>query len=309
MRRVLAILGAVAMITAAVFLRHHLDDNAAKGHEHADDQVVIVCADDLRPYCDGLDATVRYETAAVTADELKTGKLADDVDGWITSSAWLEVTDTADGGKPTGELEALASSPVAASAADGPAGQAVVDLCRGQRLWACLGANAGQSWSALGHPTVPGSLDVGVTDADTALGLPVLASIGGGTFGNLDYASNDFGGDFPSRIAALKRPSNGTDPTPLTTMITQTGKYAAASSTKAEQDAVARPVQPVTLDPAVTATVVLVRIPGGDDLPSGDPVRQALVADGWSKANGISVPPTLKDGVMSALHDVWTEAH
>jgi hypothetical protein len=303
-RRVLAILGAVAMIVAAVLIRRQLDEQ--DGHEHADDKIVIVCAEDLRTYCEALgdDVEIRYAKAADTADALRDGSLDDDVDGWITTSAWLEVTDTAEGGRPTGDLEALASSPIAASAAKNTVGQAVVDLCKGKSTWDCLGEHAGESWSALGQP-ISGDLAVGVTDADTAVGLPVLASIGGGTFGDLDFHSNDFDSAFASRIQALKA---GSDPDPLKTMVTAAGAYAAASSTEAQRKDLADRVEVLALDPEVTATVVLVQIPGGDDLPSGDPVRRALAADGWSSASSDTVPLTLKDGVMSALHQVWTDS-
>ena len=59
-------------------------------------------------------------------------------------------------------------------------------------------------------------------------------------------------------------------------------------------------------EPEVTIVVVPVR--GGDDLPNPGAVRDALVAERWAAASGSDVATTLKDGVMSALHDVWLEA-
>ncbi|MGH9273057.1 MAG: hypothetical protein ACRDZU_00295, partial [Acidimicrobiales bacterium] len=60
-------------------------------------------------------------------------------------------------------------------------------------------------------------------------------------------------------------------------------------------------------DPGIGITVVLVALPGGDRLPSGGPIRDALVAAGWLATSGDASPPTLKPGVMAALHTLWTE--
>ena len=90
MQRVLAVLGAVAMIVTAVVVRRALDDEGDGERANADDKIVILCAEDLEAYCAAFgDAVeVRVTTAAATADAIRTGSLADDVDGWVTSSAW-----------------------------------------------------------------------------------------------------------------------------------------------------------------------------------------------------------------------------
>ena len=307
MQRVLAVLGAVAMIVTAVVVRRAVDEKGSGDRANANDKVVIVCAEDLEIYCDafGAGVEVRVTTAAATAEAIRTGSLADDVDGWVTSSAWLELL----GGDADtlGAPERLATSPITVAALADRA-RALDDLCAGQPLWDCLVASAGASWAELGGE-LPGHLAIGVPSADSAIGLPVLASAAAGSLGGVAFASNDFDADFRAQLASLVAASGGTDRDPVRTMVTQRGRYSAAGAPRARvtdlhNDAV------VLLDttPEVVATIVVVPVRGGDDLPRAGPVRDALVAERWTAASGSDVVATLKDGVMSALHDVWLEA-
>jgi hypothetical protein len=123
------------------------------------------------------------------------------------------------------------------------------------------------------------------------------------------FASNDFDADFRAHLAALTSASGDTDRDPVRTMVTQRGRYSAAGAPRARvvdlrNDAVAL----LDTAPEIVATIVIVPVRGGDDLPNADPIRQALVAESWSSASGTDIAPTLKDGVMSALHEVWLEA-
>jgi len=307
MQRVLAVLGAMVMIVTAVVVRRAIDDDGGEVGPNADDKVVIMCADDLETYCAafGDDVEVRVSTAAATAAEIRTGSLADDVDGWVTSSAWLELLGP--DADALGPAEPLATSPIAVAAlADRAA--ALDDLCGRQPLWGCLSAAAGASWAELGQD-VPGSLAVGVPSADSALGLPVLASVAAGSLGGVAFASNDFDAEFRDQLASLVAASGGTDRDPAGTMVTQGGRYSAAGAPQA-RIADLRDDAGVLLDatPEVLATIVVVPVRGGDDLPNPGAVRDALVAERWAAASGSDVATTLKDGVMSALHDVWLEA-
>ena len=307
MRRVLAVLGAVAMIVTAVGVRRAIENDDGEDGANADDKVVIMCADDLETYCAAFgDAVeVRVSTAAATAAAIRAGSLPEDVDGWVTSSAWLELL--GDDADALGDPERLATSPIGVAALADRAG-ALDDLCGRQPLWGCLSASAGASWAELGQD-VPGRLAVGIPSADTAIGLPVLTSVAAGSLGGVGFASNDFDADFRAQLASLVAASGGTDRDPVRTMVTQRGKYSAAGAPQARvaelrNDAV------VLLDasPEVLATIVVVHVRGGDDLPNTGPVRDALVAERWAAANGPDVPLALKDGVMSALHEVWLEA-
>ena len=306
MRRVLAVLGAVAMITSAVLVRRAIDDDGGD-RAKADDKIVIVCAADLETYCTAFDdvVEVRIATAADTAEAIRTGSLNDDVDGWVTSSAWLELL--GDDVAPLGAPERLATSPITVAALADRA-DAVQGLCRAQPLWGCLSESAGAPWAELGQE-LPGRLAVGFPDANSATGLSVLVSAAAGSLGGVGFASNDFDATFRAQLGTLADASGRTDRDPLRTMVTQRGKYSAAGAPLARvvelrNDAV------VVLDttPEVVTTIVLVPVRGGDKLPNPAAVRQAFAAESWTAASGSDTKPTLKDGVMVALHEVWLEA-
>jgi hypothetical protein len=90
-------------------------------------------------------------------------------------------------------------------------------------------------------------------------------------------------------------------------MVTRAGSYTAAGTTQAQVDATSRPAEALDTAPPVTATVVAVRVNGREDLPDLAPLREALVDAGWSATTGDAPTPTLKLGVMAALHRLWTE--
>lgn len=306
MRRVLAVLGAVAMVAAAVLIRRGLDDGGG-ANDRADDKIVMVCAADLEAYCDayGDDVEVRLASAADTAAALRDGTLPDDVDGWVTSSAWLELL--GDDTDALGEPELIATSPISVAALTDRT-DALDEVCGQDPIWDCLLSSADAAWSDLGVD-LPGRVAVGYPSADTAAGLPVLASTAAGAFGSLDFASNDFDAEFRAELATLVAASASTDRDPVRTMVTQRGKYSAAGAAEARvADLRNDAVDLVDTAPSVVATIVVAPLRGADRPPSATAVREALVAEGWTAASGADVASTLKDGVMSALHEVWLEA-
>ena len=46
---------------------------------------------------------------------------------------------------------------------------------------------------------------------------------------------------------------------------------------------------------------------GGDGLPDTDGLRDALEDAGWARAGEEGLAPTLKPGVMAALHSLWRD--
>lgn len=310
MRRVLAVIGALGMVAAAVLIRQGLDDDG-RPRQHTDTDLVIVCAKDLSDACkalgDGVD--VRPEIAADTAAALEAGLLADDVDAWITTTAWVEVVDSRSRGA-LGTPEALATTPTVVATAP-MRFEAITDLCGRDDVWACLGGAAGTDWAELGDGAHPEwrELKVGLTDPDSALGLSVLASASAGFFGTTDFAVNDFA-EFEGWLTALAEPSATGDADPARTLATRPGTYSAAGSVAAvveARDVQARGVRAIAPRTDVAATVVAVGFDGlGDgDLPDLGAVGDALVADGWTRASDDYLAPTLKPGVMAALHTLW----
>jgi hypothetical protein len=244
------------------------------------------------------------EASATTSLGIVDGAL-DEVDAWVTSDAWFEVT-SGRADRDVGVVEELASSPVVA-AVDADRSAAVSTLCGGQAVWRCLGDHAGEPWSALGGQPTWGQLETGLPDADAATGLSVVASVAVGYFGSPDFAANEFGGEFASWLDRLSEPSPGGDPDPANTLVVRRGTYTAAGTVDARLAAINRPVGRLDVSPAVTARVVLVDLPGGDDVSDvARQLRDSLVAAGWTTGSG-APEPLLKPGVLAALHTLWTE--
>jgi len=294
------------MVVAAVVIRQALDDDSNDPGRRGDGAAVLVCAADLRDLCNALSGIeVRSQTAADTASAIDDGTLAEDIDGWITTTAWVEVVDSRSP-DVLADAEALATSPAVVATAPGRF-EAINDLCDGNDVWVCLGGAAGADWADLGDGSHPEwrELKVGLTAPDSAMGLSVLASASAGFFGSTTFATNDFS-ELEGWLSTLAVPSAAGDPDPARTLATRQGAYSAAGAVAAVAGRFdARGVQAIEPQTAVAATVVLVGLDGGDGLPEVDPVRDALVDDGWSRASEDDLAPTLKPGVMAALHTLW----
>lgn len=304
----MAVLGAVVMVATAMAVRQSLDDDGDGGTDDPAGATVIVCAEDLLEACEasGADVEVRAAPAATTAGALADGSLDEDVDAWVTTTAWVEVVEarTPDA---LGGPRALATSPAVVATAPGRF-EAIEALCADDDVWACLGDAAGSDWGDLGDGTHPEwrELKVGLTDPDSATGLSGLASAAVGFFGDTDFAANDPDfAEFEGWLATVAGPSAGGDPNPARTLATRPGTYSAGGSTAATAEGFAvRGVEVIAPSTEVRATVVIVAI-GDQRAPEGRPIRDALVAAGWTGASEADLAPTLKPGVMAALHTLW----
>ncbi|MEO7430175.1 MAG: hypothetical protein ABIY48_12420, partial [Acidimicrobiales bacterium] len=150
-QRLLAVLGAVAIVVVAVVVRAAIDDRGTRGATAGSDgRRVLVCAKDLADACDAVDGvTVIREDAAATAAEIGSGTLPEGADAWVTTTAWTEVVAARSPGR-LGRAELLAQSS-AILAVDPRRAAAVTSLCGDTSPWRCLGDNAGIEWSTLGH--------------------------------------------------------------------------------------------------------------------------------------------------------------
>ena len=207
-----------------------------------------------------------------------------------------------------GAAEAVATtSAVVATAPD--RFEAIADLCAGDDIWACLGGAAGTSWADLGDGShaVWRELKVGLTDPDTALGLSVLASASAGFFGNATFAANDPSfGEFEGWLSNLAKPSASGDADAARTLATRPGTYSAAGSVAAVTEQFAgRGVEVIEPETTIAATVVLAGLNRSGDLPGVDPMIDALLDQGWARPPDDALTPTLKPGVMAALHTLW----
>ena len=309
MRRVVAVLAAVGMVIAAVVIRQAIEDDDDTGDGGGDGALVVVCDADLREACLELGDSVEVLTtdSATTAANLADGLLDEEIDAWITTTAWLEVVDSR-APEALGDARALATSPTVMATAPGRH-DAITDLCAGEDIWQCLGGHAGSDWSELGDGSHAEwrELKVGLTFPDLALGLPVLASASAGFFGTTDFAVNDPAfSDFEAWLANLSGPSASGDVNPALTMATRPGTYSAAGAVGAVAEPLdGRGVGTIGPEVPVAATVAIVELSGGDGVPDPDDLRDALVDRGWARASDDDLAPTLKPGVMAALHTLW----
>ncbi len=295
------------MIVAAIVIRRAIDDDGGSD-ANPDRTSVVICAEDLIDQCAALGTAVevRSEPAATTAAAITDGTVADDVEAWITTTAWLEVVD---GRAPDalGDRRALATSPTVVATAPGRY-DAISDLCSGDDVWSCLGDSAGADWADLGDGAHPEwrELKVGLTDPASAVGLAGLASASTGFFGNTTFAANDPAFDeFEGWLANLAGPSASGDPNPAETLATRPGTYSAGGSIAAiADDFDVRGVDAVDPDPAVAATIAIAGL-GDGDMPDTAPVSDALGRAGWATATADDLAPTLKPGVMAALYTLW----
>lgn len=304
-QRVLAVLGAVAIILVAIVVRSAIDDGGEAGGNKGGGELIVACDTDLASYCEaltGLDGRI-IEASDVTSLAILGGSL-EEVDAWVTTDAWYEVT-AGRSTRPIGEAELLASSPIVV-AADPDRVAAVEALCSGRPTWRCLGDNAGEAWGAIGGEAAWGRLSVGLPDADTSTGLSVLAAVAIGYFGDADFAANEFDDAFASWLAKVTLPAPGGDPDPANTLVVRRGTYSVAGTTEARLSGISRPVGRVDAEPPVEAGIVFVQLADGDEIDALDRLRDDLVASGWTRASG-QPDSTLKPGVLAALHTLWME--
>lgn len=311
-QRLLALLGAVAIVLVAIVVRSAMDEDGGAGSTGGggDDALVIVCARDLAAICDALTgATVIEEDAATTAGQIGSGSLPHGADAWLTTSAWTEVVEARAPGA-IDKLTALAATPVVA-AADPARAEALTTLCADVALWRCLGDATGNDWGTLGGDARWGALRVGLPSASSATGLGVLAAVASGYFGGTDFASNDFDSTpFRGWLDTLTAPSGAGEREPVATLITARGRYTAAGDLAAS--AKGRRVTVLTPSPGIEVTAVLAALPGADALDTDSPtavaLRELLVDRGWEARAGGDVAATLHvPGVLAALHSLWAD--
>lgn len=330
MKRVLALVAAVAMVAGAYVVRGGGtggdDGTAVAGGGGSADVLRLHCATELAEACTLLAASddrieVEERAPGRSADALVQGEeLPADV--WLVPRPWVEIVRQlgADGvlGPPT---DVLARSPLVLGAFD-----RTVPDCGGEPVrWRCIGDAAG-------------ALRPGIQGLDDTEGLFTVAQAGTSFFGAEDYASNDFetppeggGPPFADWAAELLRAvPRSSFATPLATMLrTDTATYDFAATIEAvavgavdgtRQEGSLRVIYP---SPMATVDVVAVAVADGDerasdellDLVGGEDGRDALAQARW-RVDGAELAPGLdqsvnlgpedglpEPGVLAALRD------
>ena len=312
-----ALVLAVAMITAAFWVRDHLDHPQDRSANSTSTPATLVCASELQAACETLatahpEVTVRMEEVAVTLSRLSaldfdgasaTGTAA--IDGWLVPEPWPQMVAEA---RQRAGSAASSLSDASAVVARSPLVLAVWNdrrdalsaRCPAATItWRCIGDVAGTAWGSTGVQSTWGAVKPGHPTPDqTAVGLLVLGQATSGYFGRATFASNDFADPaFRSWFERLERavPTFPVPPrTPLDDMLFSgpasfdlTGSTEAAagpaitSSRDRDRTTILYPA------PLTTADVVLAPVagsPAGDRLmkliESKDGLR-ALAQAGW----------------------------
>jgi hypothetical protein len=334
MKRVLAVLAAVAMIGGAWWIRQAVidgDDGGGTG-----DRVRLRCGSDLRAVCDRMAAedasiVISVEDEATTADQLSGPSGEVNFDAWLAAGPWSAIVadDRAQAGLDDDVLgtpsEVLGRSPVTLV---GPADRmaALAEHCGGAVTWACIGDVSGQQWVSIGGQGAWGTVRSGLAPPDTGAGLVALSQsvsshVGSPTWDRLDLEeSSPWLGQLVGAAVI--------DRDPLSVLLTRPGTMSVVGPLEqqsgpelagaADRDRFAL----LYPEPMVTADVTLTA-PAGQDLDEvldrigSDRLSAALSAEGWRvpgrpPADGIGGPqlpagPNLPSaGALQALRDEWS---
>lgn len=337
MRRLVALVAAVAMVAGAFALRSALDggdddgDGSGGGGTSAEG-ARVVCVTELGPVCeavaerDGLEVEVApyRETLDLLASAPEGGDVG--FDAWVAPAplTGMVADDRARRGLPEvldDPGEPVARSPLVIVAWDDRV-EALADTCEGTPGWSCLGEVADAPWAEVGGEAAWGRVKPGHDDPGTsAVGLLVAAQAAGERLDRADFASNDFVEpgfrdwftQLERTVAALDQPSGGG---PLTRMIgLGPAAYDAVGTTEAEAvPQVARSarygdrLRVLHPEVATTVDVVVAPVAGRDagqaaaDRFRTDDAAEAFAGAGW-RVPGRPDPELVAAGDPPALPD------
>ena len=344
MRRLLAVVGAVAMIGAAVLVRDGVLDGAGSGGgggsgAGGDGPTRLICATELADACQALadedgDVTFDVQPAGDTAELLTEAAFdpADaDFDAWLTLQPWPALVELrrelAQRGPALGETsDVLATSPLDVIGPTERLDTLVGTVCDAEPetpVWRCFGDNAGADWDDVGGESGWGRVEVGFADpTESATGLLILGQASAEYFGALggeSFARNDFDAAFSSWLRAIADSSPNL-PSTAGTPLSQLLQYGPATwdavgdldwtadarvQGSREEDSLT-----VTYSSFMLAEVVAVPVRGHGlpDLSGGGP-RNALLDAGFTNPTydiepSRSVSP-INPGLYQALLEEW----
>jgi len=327
-KRLGAVVLAVAMIVGAVVLRDRLD-GSTPGSRDDGEPFRLRCATELTQVCEDLaaerdDLVVRTEDAGRTADTLSALPDGDraDFDAWLVDGPWPQI---------------VADNRAFAGLDDGPLGQPSAVLARSPALIVTARSRSAEltstcggtlSWTCIGEQARAG-LRVGLPTPERGDGLVVLAEATASYFGRTDYSSGDFEDPgFTGWFAGLTELSTQTalgSQTPLARALAAAGTFSVVGALESQSAVLLRGRDGYVTtypEPMVTADVVLAPVAGiesGDALVrvDADLLAERLAATGWRvegqpSADGVDTSVALPDtanlpapGVLQTLRELW----
>jgi len=326
MKRLGALVVAVAMVLGAWWVRERVWDDGGSGGRRSDGSAVrLTCSTELKPVCEHLRSDgveVAVESPGATADRLSELPDGEDpgLDLWLVDAAWPGIiADNRQFADVAGDVlaepsEVLARSPVVLLLRRGLRPQ-LASECGDDVAWSCVGDAAGPQRA------------VGIAPPDRG-GLAVLASAVAGRLATTGYTAAEFedpafAGWFDQLVGSTGGRLGGR--TPLAVAIVETGRYAAVGALEREVVTLRRSgeaYEPIYPDPVVTSDIVVVPSAGVDGdalepLGGAEHVRTLLAGAGWRTDDGPpegapdSAPalprsPGLpRAGVLQRLRELW----
>ena len=318
-RRLLAALGAVALIAAALVVRAVVFDDGEDAADRPDTPPATrtaVCATELAAACRDADfEKVTVEPPGRTADRLADGEgLGADV--WVTTTPWPAMVRAARRDARIGEVGPPLASTDLVTVALSSRRDALRGVCPEPIGWKCVGDLAGTTNLSIGGRTV----GVGIDSIDTTSGLLSAgaaatgyfdaAGLPGGSFARNDLDDDPGFGDWFARLAANSKVSGQVGSgSPLqsylftqagASMVTELRAVAAGSI-----DTAAVPLVAMSFSPTVTTHAVVV---GDVKADLRDRLARSLRESGWSAPTAASADAATglpNSGVMVALRDRW----
>ncbi len=341
MRRILALVAAIAMVVGAVVVRRVIDDNstASVTQPTRGGPLRVVCSPELGDICStqlfGADSVVTVEEPLVTLDRLaKSETPADvDVDAWLAPGPWGELL--------TAERERRGVAALGRSV-DTLAQSALVLVSVKTRTPTlvtecvsltpkCVPATAGRPWDSINGDAAWGRVKTAIADPlRTGTGLVAAGAITQDFFGRSDLASSDLDAS-PEYTDALRNLAVDVQRrpdivTPVRAMLTRAGDYDLVLAAEADARLIRVRVSEsrFRIDCVrQTATVSIRPVLFGEvDEKVINPItRQAFADEGWSVTGtrpadtlaSTSCPTNQTGGIPAVLllhiADLWRQAN
>lgn len=320
MKRVLALLAAVALVAGAVLVRDRLDSGdgqqAAGGPGPSVSAGVVACVDEVFEACRvATGGRARSVSAGEAIDLLVVDPLAEEdaeVDAWVLPRYVVEAVDA--------QRARLGVAPAFGEVSEPVAHTEVVPVVAADRIapleaacgraldWACLADLAGRSWSDLGAP-YPGPVRLGLDPpGSSATGLVAVGALGAAALGAVDPSQTETQAWFQdlerNRLAEAPRGQRA-----LAVLATRAGTYDVATALVADGRAVeasnprvvvAEPDPPATLDVVVAAGA-------GRSVDTGlaEDVAAELGGSGWEVGGATGGIQPAGD-VLAALRNIFS---
>jgi hypothetical protein len=298
-RRLLALIAAVAMIVAALLLRERLDEDGGTDGSGGG-PLRLVCAIELADACSDLDAEVVEEAAPITAERLGASSGADPgLDAWLVPDPWPAIVDDERGRAGRRALFPRNLPPLARS-----------------RLVLLADADLeGITWEEIGEQVGDGELRLGWrSPAESSVGLLTVGAAAAGWFGGPDFARNDF--DEPGFDGWLQGLTDEArvSPSPVSSALVNPAEFRSAVSWDADAERELDGADPDRVggrsvlypDPVATIDVVLAPTSGAGESRVAEPIEEALLDAGWQAPDDDDLPPSNglpRPGVLVALQE------